>query len=67
MRKYRLLKKKGEGTFSEVLAAQNIKTSELCAIKCEAASAGGGKGEGGGRAWTSAPSRVRPRAPRSQA
>lgn len=24
----------GEGTFSEVLAAQNIKTTELCAIKC---------------------------------
>jgi renal tumor antigen len=24
----------GEGTFSEVLAAQNIKTGDLCAIKC---------------------------------
>ena len=34
MRKYKLLKKKGEGTFSEVLAAQNIKTSDLCDIKC---------------------------------
>jgi serine/threonine protein kinase len=42
MRKYRLLKKKGEGTFSEVLAAQNINTSELCAIKCELARAGVG-------------------------
>jgi renal tumor antigen len=34
MRKYKLLRKKGEGTFSEVLAAQNLKTGQLCAIKC---------------------------------
>jgi len=34
MRKYRLLAKKGEGTFSEVIKAQNIKTGSLYAIKC---------------------------------
>ena len=34
MRKYRLLAKKGEGTFSEVIKAQNIKTGTLVAIKC---------------------------------
>lgn len=34
MKRYRLLKKKGEGTFSEVLAAQHVKTGELVAIKC---------------------------------
>ena len=34
MRKYRLVSKKGEGTFSEVLKAQNIKNSKYYAIKC---------------------------------
>lgn len=34
MRKYRLLARKGQGTFSEVLKAQNVKTSETVAIKC---------------------------------
>ena len=34
MKKYRLLKRKGEGTFSEVLSAQNIKSGEMVAIKC---------------------------------
>ena len=34
MRKYRLVAKKGEGTFSEVLKAQNIKNSKYHAIKC---------------------------------
>ena len=34
MRKYRLVAKKGEGTFSEVLKAQNIKDSKYHAIKC---------------------------------
>jgi len=34
MRKYRLVAKKGEGTFSEVIKAQNIKTGTLHAIKC---------------------------------
>jgi len=34
MRKYRLVAKKGEGTFSEVLKAQNIKTGTFYAIKC---------------------------------
>jgi serine/threonine protein kinase len=31
---YRMLSKKGEGTFSEVLKAQCIKTSKFVAIKC---------------------------------
>lgn len=31
---YRLISKKGEGTFSEVLKAQSIKTGQLTAIKC---------------------------------
>mmetsp|Transcript_20325 Transcript_20325/g.60413 ORF Transcript_20325/g.60413 Transcript_20325/m.60413 type:complete len:514 (-) Transcript_20325:855-2396(-) len=34
MHKYRLLAKKGEGTFSEVLKAQCIKTGKYVAIKC---------------------------------
>ena len=34
MRKYRLIAKKGEGTFSEVIKAQNIKTGNFHAIKC---------------------------------
>ena len=34
MHKYRLISKKGEGTFSEVLKAQSIKTSKYGAIKC---------------------------------
>jgi len=34
MHKYRLISKKGEGTFSEVLKAQSIKTSRYTAIKC---------------------------------
>lgn len=34
MHKYRLLGKKGEGTFSEVLKAQDIKSNKLVAIKC---------------------------------
>lgn len=34
MHKYKLLGKKGEGTFSEVLKAQDIKTNKLVAIKC---------------------------------
>lgn len=34
MHKYRLISKKGEGTFSEVLKAQSIKTSKYVAIKC---------------------------------
>ncbi|KAG0576676.1 hypothetical protein KC19_5G098500 [Ceratodon purpureus] len=33
-RKYRMLAKKGEGTFSEVLKAQCIKSSKFVAIKC---------------------------------
>ena len=31
---YRLISKKGEGTFSEVLKAQSTKTSKYVAIKC---------------------------------
>ena len=31
---YRLISKKGEGTFSEVLKAQSIKTGKFVAIKC---------------------------------
>ncbi len=34
MHKYKLLGRKGEGTFSEVLKAQSIKTSKFMAIKC---------------------------------
>ena len=34
MRKYRLVSKKGEGTFSEVLKAQNVKDNKYHAIKC---------------------------------
>lgn len=34
MRKYRLVAKKGEGTFSEVLKAQNVKNGTYHAIKC---------------------------------
>lgn len=34
MHKYRLISKKGEGTFSEVLKAQCIKTGQFVAIKC---------------------------------
>jgi len=34
MHKYRLISKKGEGTFSEVLKAQSIKSSKYVAIKC---------------------------------
>ncbi|KAK7200931.1 mitogen-activated protein kinase [Novymonas esmeraldas] len=34
MQKYQILGKKGEGTFSEVLRAQDIKTQQYVAIKC---------------------------------
>eukprot|EP00941_MAST-03F_sp_MAST-3F-sp1_P005818 g5818.t1 len=34
MHKYRLISKKGEGTFSEVLKAQSIKNGQYTAIKC---------------------------------
>ncbi|CAD8071310.1 unnamed protein product [Paramecium primaurelia] len=34
MQNYKLITKKGEGTFSEVIKAQSIKTSQLVAIKC---------------------------------
>jgi renal tumor antigen len=34
MRKYRLVAKKGEGTFSEVLKAQNVNDGRYHAIKC---------------------------------
>ena len=34
MHKYRLISKKGEGTFSEVLKAQSIKNNKFVAIKC---------------------------------
>jgi len=34
MQKYRLVAKKGEGTFSEVLKAQSVKTGRYTAIKC---------------------------------
>mmetsp|Transcript_18150 Transcript_18150/g.45309 ORF Transcript_18150/g.45309 Transcript_18150/m.45309 type:complete len:423 (-) Transcript_18150:732-2000(-) len=34
MQKYRLISKKGEGTFSEVLKAQSIKDGRCTAIKC---------------------------------
>lgn len=31
---YRLISKKGEGTFSEVLKAQSVKSNKFVAIKC---------------------------------
>ena len=34
MARYRLIGKKGEGTFSEVLKAQGIKNGKYVAIKC---------------------------------
>eukprot|EP00970_Alexandrium_tamarense_P005318 scaffold858_cov193-Alexandrium_tamarense.AAC.16 len=34
MRKYRLISKRGEGSFSEVIKAQNTKTGTFHAIKC---------------------------------
>ena len=34
MKKYKLIKKKGEGTFSEVVQAQNIETEKMFAVKC---------------------------------
>jgi len=34
MKKYKLVAKKGEGTFSEVLKAQNLKDGKFRAIKC---------------------------------
>ena len=34
MQKYRLVAKKGEGTFSEVLKAQSVKSNRYTAIKC---------------------------------
>jgi renal tumor antigen len=34
MHRYRLVAKKGEGTFSEVLQAKDLKTGQLVAIKC---------------------------------
>lgn len=34
MKKFRLIDKKGEGTFSEVLLAQSLKTGKYVAIKC---------------------------------
>jgi hypothetical protein len=34
MQKYRLVAKKGEGTFSEVLKAQSVKSNRFTAIKC---------------------------------
>ena len=34
MHRYRLISKKGEGTFSEVFKAQSIKTGQYVAIKC---------------------------------
>ncbi|CAE7280109.1 MOK [Symbiodinium microadriaticum] len=37
MHKYRLISKKGEGTFSEVLKAQSIKSGKHVAIKCDMA------------------------------
>jgi hypothetical protein len=46
MNKYRLVAKKGEGTFSEVLKAQCIKNGKYVAIKCMKVSEGGlGGGE----------------------
>ena len=34
MEKYALISKKGEGTFSEVLKAQSVRTRRYVAIKC---------------------------------
>lgn len=34
MHKYKLLGRKGEGTFSEVLKAQSIKSGKFLAMKC---------------------------------
>lgn len=34
MKKYKLVAKKGEGTFSEVVEAEHIETGKFCAIKC---------------------------------
>lgn len=34
MQKYRLISKKGEGTFSEVMQAQNVQNGKFVAIKC---------------------------------
>ena len=34
MHKYRLISRKGEGTFSEVLKAQSLKNGKYMAIKC---------------------------------
>jgi renal tumor antigen len=34
MRRYKLVKKVGEGTFSEVLAAQSLKDGRTVALKC---------------------------------
>ena len=34
MHQYKLISKKGEGTFSEVLKAQSLKTGNYVAIKC---------------------------------
>lgn len=34
MHKYRLISKRGEGTFSEVLKAQSVQTGKYVAIKC---------------------------------
>ena len=38
MKKYKLVEKKGEGTFSEVVKAQNIEEGTFHAIKCMKAS-----------------------------
>ncbi len=34
MKKYKLVSKKGEGTFSEVVKAENIENGQFYAIKC---------------------------------
>ena len=34
MHKYRLIRKLGEGTFSEVLKAQSLRNGQSVAIKC---------------------------------
>jgi renal tumor antigen len=34
MKKYKLIKKKGEGTFSEVVQAMNTETDKMYAVKC---------------------------------
>jgi renal tumor antigen len=33
MENYRVLSKKGEGTFAEVLKCQNLTTGQMCAVK----------------------------------